>query len=197
MQLGIVLLAGPLNRLFSRFHKAVLFRKAHGITVFFVALAHSVISFFFLPEHFPRERFFTYGFWPFFFGLIGIALLFFLFCISNQWAMQKIGPERWWRLQQWGARGVFLLVFFHMFVMKWRQWLSWYQTGGSAELRHPEWPGAGLLTGWFLACIIAIRLAEAVHHRLGRAVVIASCILLPALYVLSFWWGSTIDAKPL
>src|SRR3989344_6781103 len=47
--LGIVLLIGPLSRWFSVFDRYVPYRKAIGIVAFFLALAHAVVSFWFLP----------------------------------------------------------------------------------------------------------------------------------------------------
>ena len=74
--------------------------------------------------------------------------------------MTAIGRERWWQLQYWGMRITFVLVFLHVFIMKWGGWVKWYKVGGGKELVHPEWPGAGLLIGWFMAFVVLVRLAE-------------------------------------
>ena len=63
---------------------------------------------------------------------------------------------------------------------------SWWE---SKELVHPEWPGAGLLVGWFMVFVVFIRLAEFVSPRLGHAACYISAAVLPFIYIATFWWG--------
>lgn len=179
--LGIVLLIGPLSRLFSFPDAYVQYRKELGIVAFFLALIHGIISLFFLPSNLSH--------WPFIFGLTAIIVLVAIFLISNDRAMTAIGKERWWRWQYWGVRLAFVLVLLHVFIMKWSGWVKWYKVGGSRELVHPEWPGAGLLIGWFMIFVVLVRLAEFVSSKLGRAAWYVSVIVLPAIYIATFWWG--------
>lgn len=189
VMLGIVLLLGPACRFFSAFDKHLQYRKEIGIVAFFLALTHGIVSFYFLPEKFPRERFFTYGRWPFVFGLSATVLLIAIFLISNQKALRAMGGKLWFRMQSWGVRTVFILVALHVGVMKWKDWLKWYNEGGSKELAHPEWPGAGLLAGWFILFVILIRLAELMSAKLGKAMWYLSVVALPVIYIFTFWWG--------
>lgn len=188
--LGIVLLIGPLSRFFSVFDRFVQYRKELGIVAFFLAIAHGIFSFFFLPKHFPTERFFTSGLWPFIFGLSATVFLIGLLAISTERSMRALGGRLWWPLQYWGIRIAFLFTALHVFIMKWNGWVRWYKVGGGKELAHPEWPGAGLLVGWFIAFVVLIRLAEFGGQRIGRFVWYASIIALPLIFIGTFLWGS-------
>ena len=187
--LGIVILIGPGSRLFSFPDRYVQYRKELGIVAFFLALIHGLVSFFFLPSRFPLSGFLGTLNWPFIFGLVATIILIVIFFISNNWMMNVFSREKWWWLQYWGIRLAFALVILHVFIMKWSGWIKWYKVGGSSDLMHPEWPGAGLLVGWFMAFVIIARLAEFGGPRFGRAVWYISIVALPAIYIVTFWWG--------
>jgi len=186
---GIVLLIGPLSRLFSFPDRSVQYRKALGIVAFFLALIHGVISFLFLRSKFPLSGFLGTLNWSFVFGLVATIILVAIFAISNDRVMMALGRERWWRLQYWGVRLACVLILLHVFVMKWSGWVQWYKVGGTSDLRHPEWPGAGLLVGWFMVFVILVRLFEFMSPKLGRAAWYTSVVVLPVLYAATFWWG--------
>ncbi|MEK7578180.1 MAG: ferric reductase-like transmembrane domain-containing protein [Patescibacteria group bacterium] len=187
--LGIVLLIGPLSRLFSFPDRYVQYRKELGIVAFFLAIAHGISSSFFLSSRFHLSGSPETLNWPFIFGLAATVILVALFFISNDRVMAAIGRERWWRLQYWGVRLAFIFVLLHVFIMKWSGWVKWYKVGGGSDLVHPEWPGAGLLVGWFMIFVILVRLAEFVSPKLGRAVWYASVVAVPIIYIATFWWG--------
>ena len=188
-QLGIVLLIGPLCRMFNAFDHFLRFRKEFGIIALFFAVFHGVSSLFFLNNYFPFEKYLTTGKIPFTFGLVGIVILIFIFLISNKKSMNIIGFKIWWMIQFWGVRAAFLVVALHVFVMKAQGWIDWYKKGGANTLVHPEWPGLGLLEGWFIFFIILIRLAEAININLGRFIWYVSVLALPLIYFFTFSWG--------
>ena len=97
-------------------------------------------------------------------------------------------------MQNWGLRLIFGLVVSHVFVMKMGGWIGWYKVGGGKELVHPEWPGAGLLVGWFMVFVVLIRLAEFGGRRFGRIVWYVSVLALPVVYLVTFWWGRRLMA---
>ncbi|MFA5800318.1 MAG: ferric reductase-like transmembrane domain-containing protein [Candidatus Peribacteraceae bacterium] len=187
--LGIVLLLGPLSRLFSFPDRYVRYRKELGIVAFFLALIHGIVSLFFLSSKFPLSGFLGTLNWPFIFGLTATIVLVAIFFISNDRAMAAIGKEKWWQLQYWGVRLAFILILLHVFIMKWGGWVKWYKVGGSSDLLHPEWPGAGLLVGWFMTFVVLVRFAEFVSPKFGRVAWYASVIVLPVMYITTFWWG--------
>lgn len=186
---GIVLLIGLGSRLFSFPDRYVQYRKELGIIAFFLALIHGVVSLFFLPAKFSLSGFLGTLNWPFVFGLTALIVLIALFIISNDRTMNAMGRERWWRWQYWGMRLAFILVLLHVFVMKWEGWLKWYRIGGKKELAHPEWPMVGILVGWFMVFVVLVRLAEFGGPKFGRAVWYVSIIILPTIYIVTFWWG--------
>ena len=188
--LGITLLLGPLSRFFHNLDKYLHHRKSLGIVGGLLALAHAVVSFFFLPDHFSLTRFITTGIYPFAFGLTATFILVILLAISNQFMTHKLSGPLWRVLQSWGIRIAFVYIALHVFVMKWRDWLKWYQAGGSSELVRPHWPGLGLLIGWFIAAVILIRLVEPIHPRVGKFIFYLSFTTLFLAYVFTFWWGS-------
>lgn len=187
--LGLVLLSGPVSRVFPRFHRYIQYRKEAGIISFFLALAHGVVSFFFLRHKFPLERFYTTGLWPFIFGLVAIIVLTLIFVVSNQRSMRTLGSKAWWFIQSWGVRAALLLTALHVGVMKYKDWVKWYQVGGAAELSHPEWPGLGLLVGWFLGFVVLTRLAAMISDELLKYSLYLLFIGLPAAIVFTFLWG--------
>lgn len=189
---GVVLLLGPLGKYFKAFDRYLKYRKELGMVAAVLAIAHGIISFFFLPSYFPRERFFTTGRWPFLFALTATGILIVLVAISNRPMMHRFGGKWWWRMQRWGIRLTFVLIALHVGIMKWPGWVKWYQQGGgapSAALKNPWLPGAGLLVGWFIGFVLLQRTADLIHAKLGKAVWYFSCIALPAIYVFTFWWG--------
>lgn len=189
VMLGLVLLLGPLGKYFNAFDRYLKYRKELGMTAAVIAIAHGVISFFFLRDKFPLERFLTYGRWPFLFALAATGILLMLIIISNRPMMHAIGGKWWWRLQRWGVRVAFVLVVLHVGVMKWKEWLKWYREGGSRELAHREWPGAGLLVGWFLGFVLLVRIADLIHPKIGKLAWYFSCVGFPFAVVATFWWG--------
>ena len=187
--LGSLLLIGALSRLNSFFGRYIQYRKELGIIAFFLAVTHGIVSFFFLPFKFPLSEFLATFNWSFIFGVVAAVVLGVLFILSNSRAMNAFGGQRWWQLQYWGVRLAFILIFLHVFVMKWNGWITWYKVGGSSELVHPEWPGAGLLVGWFMIFVIVVRFAEFVNPKFGRIAWYGSVIALLVIYVATFWWG--------
>lgn len=188
---GIIFLLGPLTRLFNFADHYLELRKEFGIVGFFLALFHVVASFFLLPQKFSIEYFFTRGMGPFIFGLIATILLIFTFIISFEKIINLLGRARWWKMQYWGMRAIFIFTVLHVFVMKWKGWVEWYQVGGGKGLAHPNLPGAGLLVGWFMIFVLLIRIAELFGRRAGRVMWYTTVIFLPLIYLFTFWRGST------
>ncbi len=190
VMLGIVLIIGPLSRLFNKFDHYLQYRKELGIIAFLLAFVHAIASLFLLPTHFPLIRYVTTGLWPFVFGLASLFVLLFILIISNAWGRRALGGARWWRIQNWGVRIAFVLLALHVGIMKFPSWVSWYQEGGSQDLVHPEWPGAGMLIAWLMAFVILFRLMEYMNPALGKIGWYMIVIGLPVVYVFTFLWGS-------
>lgn len=192
VMLGIVFLIGPLSRLFDFADRSLELRKHIGVVAMWAALAHVVSSFFFLPDKFPIERFFTKGLTTTLFGLVATVGLLFVFIISRRSIMTWLTPRRWWPMQYWGLRFIFLFTALHVFVMKWEGWFTWYKKSGGPELVHPEWPGGGLLVGWFMVFVLLMRIGELFGRRIGRMVWYLMLIGLPTIYYVTFSLGGKL-----
>jgi DMSO/TMAO reductase YedYZ heme-binding membrane subunit len=186
LMLGLVFLIGPLSRMFNAFDKYVVYRKEFGVIGMLLILGHSISSYFFLQNKFPHEQFYGSQLWPFIFGLLGVILLVTMFMISREFIRNKLGTKRWWQMQYWGLRAIFILTALHVFVMKYNGWVLWYKNGGSKDLVHPEWPGAGLIVGWFIFFVLLVRVAEAMNAKLGKIVWYFSVVAFPLVIALTF-----------
>jgi len=188
--LGIVILLGPSSRLFSFSDQYLQYRKELGIVSFFLALFHGVISLFFLPDKFPLNSFFGRINWAFIFALAATLVLTFIFLISNEKAIMILGRQKWWRIQYKGVRIAFLFVFLHVLFRKGKEWLAWYRFNFvEGNVSGSNLPEIGLLVWWFMVFVILIRIAEYISPNLGRIAFYTTSILIPIIYIVTFWWG--------
>jgi DMSO/TMAO reductase YedYZ heme-binding membrane subunit len=168
--IALTFLIGPLTRYFKGFGLWLQCRKEIGIVGGFIVVGHAIVSYFLLPKKSPQSRF-TLDNETFVWGLIGTALLVFLFIISFPKMIKWIGAVKWWFLQRWGLRLVILATVLHVVPMKWSGWVKWFNEGGKVtpELAHPLMPGAGILVSVFVAWVIVVRLYESVclYRNLG------------------------------
>lgn len=179
--LGIVLLLGPLSRLFNRFDWALKYRKELGIMSFFTGLAHVYLVMFPLARNGPWGLYTSrpLSAYP---GLEALIVLFILFAISNRFATRVMGAKLWWQLQYWGARAAFALIAFHMVVLKQKTIMSWLIPGDV-----PMTPGVvhyPPLIIWetqFVLLILVIRLSELFGVKAARIITIVMSISVLAM----------------
>lgn len=188
MFIGLVLLIGPLSRVYPLFAHWILYRKSLGITAFLFGYAHTMISLFSLPDYFPLA-YYQAHLVPFIAALVGLLVLVFLFVISFSAVVTAMNRRLWWELHHWGVRLVGLVVFIHVVWPKWPMWFNWYINGSSLNLASPFLPPPGLLGAGFLVFVSLIRLAEFFGQRIARILVIFFVILLVAWSGGSLWWG--------
>lgn len=160
--LGIVLLLGPLSRLFTVFDHALKYRKELGVLTFFTGVAHVYLSMF------PLARRGPFGFYQnqplsAYAGLVGLVIMAFLFLISFAAAERALGTRLWWKLQYWGARLAFAAIAFHMIVLKYSGWGTWFTQRGSL-------PPLAILATVFAAFILVVRVSELFGPRAARAI---------------------------
>lgn len=167
--LGIVLLLGPLSRLYNRFDKWINYRKEVGILAFFIAAVHVYLSMFPLAR---RSPFGLYQSRPLvaYSGLLALLIMFYLFIISFEKIKAKINSAKWWKMQYWGARIAALAVLFHMTVFKYSEWGKWL-AGDTGKLAIPSWPPASLLVAVFSGFVLLVRLAEIFGSRAAKILV--------------------------
>lgn len=167
--LGIILLLGPLSRVYNRFDRWLIYRKEFGIVAFLIGLTHVYLAMF------PLARRGPFGFylarpWSAFPGLAGLVIMAVLFAFSFEPVMKKLEQTTWWKLQYRGVRLAALAVLFHMSILKYPEWLAWY-TGEAGTLAHPSFPPASLLVALFSTFVILVRLTELFAHKSIRTLI--------------------------
>ncbi len=160
--LGTVLLLGPLSRLFTLFDHALKYRKELGVLTFFTGAAHVYLSMF------PLARRGPFGFYQSqpisaYAGLTGLIIMFILLLLSGAAVERAIGTRVWWKLQYWGARLAFVAVAFHMIILKYAGWGSWF-------VDKPSPPPLALLATVFAAFVLVVRLSELFGPRAARTI---------------------------
>lgn len=172
VMLSLTFLVGSVARYFDRFDAWLGYRKEIGIVGGFLALAHGIISYFFVPKKFSAESFWQGdSLFTTLAGLLAALILAALIVISLKVMIEKIGGSRWWFLQRWGIRLVVMFTLFHVIAMKWAGWERWYTRGVSQtpELLNPWMTPASILVVLFMVWIVSIRIFETlfVYKNLG------------------------------
>lgn len=165
VMLALVFLIGPIARYFDRFDHWLNYRKEIGIVGGFLAIAHGIISAWFVPAKFSVEGLFSpERFDTAIAGLAGALLLSALIVISLKSLIEKIGGSRWWFLQRWGLRLVIFFSLYHVIVMKWHGWTTWFQQGAkqTPELLSPWMTPASILVTLFIVWVVLVRVYESV-----------------------------------
>lgn len=168
--LGIVLLLGPLSRLYQRFDRWVNYRKELGILAFFLGGVHVYLSMFPLAKSGPLGLFQSRPLVAYL-GLAGLVIMAALFVISFEKIKAKINYAKWWKAQYTGARIAAIAVLFHMAVFKYSEWGKWLGGETNRKLAQPGWPPASLLVAVFSGFVLLVRLAEFFSLRLAKALV--------------------------
>ena len=194
MVIAIVLLIGPLSRLYQRFDPWIIYRKELGIVGFIAALAHTIISLFLLPDKFQLASFFKFvsfnrGLVPFLFGITSILVFCILTVMSFDTVIRRMNKEVWWRWQYRGVRIAAILLFLHLVVMKYPGWISWYAKGGSDELIGPYMPPGSIIAGSFGLFVLLVRLVELTGVKIARVATPLLFSLLLVFWIGSFAWG--------
>lgn len=176
--LGIVLLMGPLSRLFAIFDHFLKYRKEFGIMTFFTGAAHVYLSMFPLAR---RGPFGLYQSQPLsaYAGLAGLVIMFLLFLISHASIERAMGTRLWWKLQYWGARLAFGAIALHMIVLKYAGWGPWFAD-------RVLLPPLALLVTVFTAFVLVVRLSELFGPRAARAITQLSFLAATAFTVWFF-----------
>jgi len=164
--LGIVLLIGPLSRLYNRFDLWINYRKELGILAFIIGAVHVYLSMFVLAR---RGPFGLYQSRPLvaYTGLLGLVIMAYLFIISFEKIKTKLGVAKWWKMQYWGARITGVTIFAHMAIFKYAEWNTWL--GGEPEkIANPNFPPASLLIAIFISFVLLTRFGELLGSKVAR-----------------------------
>lgn len=168
--LGIVLLLGPLSRLFTIFDHFLKYRKELGIMTFFTGITHVYLSMF------PLARSGPFGFYiaqplSAYLGLAGLVIMGILFLVSNAPIERALGPKPWWKIQYWGVRISFVAAALHFIVLKNQGMVQWLADRGAGGTQGMLWlPPISLLATVFVVFVLAVRLSELFGPRVARVI---------------------------
>ena len=184
--LGTVLLLGPLARMFAFFDRSLKYRKELGVLTFFTGLVHVYLSIFPLGRGGPFGLFLARPLSAYS-GLFGLVIMFFLLLFSIKAVGQMLGPKLWWKMQNWGARLAFILIAFHMTVLKYAGWGPWFATRG-AEITEgvPSLPPLAILGAVFTVFVLLVRFSEFLGPRLSRSITQLSFLATAAFTIWLF-----------
>jgi DMSO/TMAO reductase YedYZ heme-binding membrane subunit len=177
--LGIVLLLGPLSRIYDMFDGLFKYRKELGVLTFFTGATHVYLTMFPLARRGPFGFFIgqPYSAYP---GLAALIILFILFVLSYG-MFQRKSPKLWWKIQNWGVRLAFVAIAVHTIVLKYAGWVTWFaDRGGTATVGNPALPPMALLGTVFVAFVALVRVSEFFGARTARAISSISFLLATA-----------------
>lgn len=182
--LGIVLLIGPLCRVYDRLDRWAIYRKELGILAFIASAIHVYLSMF------PLSRGGPFGFYlarpaPAAFGLFGLLLMIGLFIISFESIKNRLGASRWWKLQYRGVRLAGIAAALHLAVLKAPGWIDWWNGRFPTDVARPSLPPASLLAALFAVFVLLVRLSEVTGRTTARYVI-------PFLFFLSVGAGALL-----
>lgn len=185
--LGIVLIIGPLTRVFNIFDHYILYRKEVGVVAFFFALLHGILSLRILSISYYLSHLNT--FIP---GISSLLILFILYVLSFEHIITHINRTTWWHIQNWGVRIGALLGLVHFIWMKYDSWINWYIHGGSAAILRSYLPSMGLLMGSFGLFILIVRISELFVSKKNGIIILCLSFLYIIFVGATFGWGMAL-----
>lgn len=197
MLLGVVLLMGPFARCFPEQAGELVERKYVGIVAFWYALAHSIVSAFFIPSNYSLQSLLWATPIGFFFGLVGLFLLIMLYVLGHgRRSLMWLGGKNWFTTHSWGLRLSVFVVFLHVLWMKYATWLQWFRTlRPRVGVAHWELPPIGIWIAGFFIMAGVIRIAEKISMRAGKAAIIGGSVLWVMFCLGTVIWGVTQRAQ--
>lgn len=184
--LGIVLLLGPFARQFAIFDRFLKYRKELGILTFYTGLVHVYLSMFPLARRGPWGLYLSQPLSAYS-GLAALFIMFFLLIFSLGVIENMLGVKLWWKIQNWGARIAFILIVFHMTVLKYSGWGTWFAT------REPSLPPLAILGAVFAIFVVLVRLSELFGPQKARFVTQFSFFLTLGFTI---WLFAKIGVRP-
>jgi DMSO/TMAO reductase YedYZ heme-binding membrane subunit len=158
---GFTLLIRLLMARFYFFYHFITVRRQLGIFAFIFALIHIFISIFFIPSRFTFE-WFLQQWLPIGFGIIAISIWVYLAYLSRNEKIQELGVKKWQKHQNIGARTAFLLIYFHLILLKYTGWMTWFAGNEkkSAFLANPQYIPESFLVFIIMTTIIIVKVIQ-------------------------------------
>lgn len=157
--IGLSFLLGPLCKIIPRLGSHLYLRRYFGVTGFFIAVLHLIVSLMQYSDRFPLSWYFSH--WIGVLAAIIATVIFTVLAVtSNTKAIVKLGGSRWKNVQRVGYFATFL-VMIHIFVAASPRWQMW--TRGEANLP------SSLVVFIFAAIVLLARLIALIidsrHHE--------------------------------
>jgi DMSO/TMAO reductase YedYZ heme-binding membrane subunit len=161
--IGIAFLIGPLAKFWSRKWVPRLYLRKHtGVVGFMMAVLHAVLSLMMLNgAYYPRlfedtGRLTQAGEVSMVLGTIAL-LIFVIPAVTSLTPVEHSMKRTEWKRLQRTAYIAYVLVFFHIFVIKWQGWIA-----------PANWlnglPPASLVAAAFIVFVLSMRAAALVSH---------------------------------
>lgn len=133
----------------------IIYRKHLGVAGFAYALAHSVLSLFFMPEYFPFPDYYLEqnNLLSFLSALTALLIYAGMTLISNRYAIKELGGKIWRNLLRIGYIAYFLTII-HFGLRGYPFWLRWFI--GQSDTVFPSF---GLIVFTFGTAVLLIRIA--------------------------------------
>ncbi len=147
--IALILLIGPLTRLYQIFDKWMMYRKELGVLAFLLALYHSIYSLIYLPFVYRASVLPST-----IMGIVAVLVLSFLFIISRHKIIARLKMRTWWKMQYWGVRIAGVLILLHVIILKWNGWTRLY----ASEVK--DWPPASLVFTVLGTFVLLVRLID-------------------------------------
>lgn len=167
--LGIVLLVGPLSRLYQRFDTWINYRKELGILAFIFGAVHVYLSMFPLARRGPFGLYLSRPLIAYS-GLLGLIIMAVLFVISFEKIKSKLDTAKWWKVQYIGVRITAIAILLHMTLFKYQEWLKWLD-GDAGKIAIAAFPPASLLIAIFSGFVLLTRISEFAGQKLAQKLI--------------------------
>lgn len=175
--IALIILIGPLTRLYQVFDSWMMYRKELGIFAFFLAFYHSIYSLVYLPFVYRASVLPST-----IIGILAILVLAFLFMISRHKIISRLNMKTWWKLQYFGIRITGILILLHVILLKWNGWLRWY---ASTEKALP--PGSILVT-LIAFFVIGVRIIDVLFPVKIARILVPLWLALSIISVITVTW---------
>ena len=143
--------------------KYIIYRKHLGIAGFAYAMAHSLLSLFFMPKVFPFPEYYLSerNIFPFICALISLIIFTVMTIISNKFAIHELGGSLWRKLLRVGYIA-YALAIIHFGLKGAPYWWSWLI--GKSENIVPSFSMYIFLFGC-IVIYLRIKLFIATRHK--------------------------------
>ena len=152
--MGVSLILSSVCYFWNFADKYIIYRKHLGLVGAGYMIFHVVLSIFMTPY----TPFATYylddkRISSFFAALVATIIFIIMSLLSNRFAIQEIGPQRWRKIMRFSYIG-FILVLFHFGKKGMQYWIPWF--AGKTESIFPSF---GLIVFLFGIVVIVLRIA--------------------------------------